>query len=259
MALMVLALALAPFARAQEGSATPVMTTVVVPVVGSIMGIDNIRWRTDVELRNDSRSDATVIVTLPTAAEQPSLVLPAIPPGGVLRFQDIVGEVFSLDSAISPLVVQTEGRRSISIRATVYGSRGTDVIGTQQIPVDYSASFFPMRTLQGLSFSDGFRTNIGLSNLGDKDAIFTLALQRVPGRNVAVTHIALPPSSLWHASIQTVFPLITSGENFSVVVETGSPETHVYASVLENGTDSARFVPPIITGLSVIKTATLHE
>ena len=129
----------------------------------------------------------------------------------------------------------------------------------QQIPLDYASNFFPTRVLQGLSFSDDFRTNIGLSNLGDKDAVFTLALQRVPGRNVAVTHIALPPSSLWHASIQTVFPLITSGGNFSVVVETASPETHMYASVIENGTDNARYVSPSIQGISVIKTATVDH
>ncbi|MGZ8796250.1 MAG: hypothetical protein ACXW2F_02810, partial [Thermoanaerobaculia bacterium] len=52
------------------------------------------------------------------------------------------------------------------------------------------------------------------------------------------------PNSLWHMSIQSAFPLITSGDNFSVVVETASPDTHVYASVIENATNSARFVEP---------------
>ena len=244
-------------ARAQ--TETQVMTTVVVPVVGSILGLDNVRWRTEVELRNDTRSEANVVLTLPTTPEQAAIALPGIPAGGVVRFADIVGQAFNLDAAISPMIVQTDGRRSITIRATVYGTRGTDVLPPQPIPIDYTSSFYPARMLEGLSFSDSFRTNIGIANLGEKDAPFTLALQRVPGRNVAVSHITLPASSLWHASIQSIFPLITAGDNFSVVIETSAPSTHVYASVIENGTDAARFVAPSILGVSTIKTAATTE
>ena len=239
-------------ARAQDMP----MTTVVVPVVGSVVGLDNVRWRTEVELRNETRTEANVVLTLPTTPEQAAIALPGIPPGGVVRFADIVGQAFNLDTAISPMVVQTDGRRSITIHANVYGTRGNDAIPPQPIPIDYTSSFFPTRVLQGLSFSDAFRTNVGIANLSERDASFTLALQRVPGRNVAVTHVTLPATSLWHASIQSLFPLITAGDNFSVVVETSAPNTHVYASVIENGTDAARFVAPSIIGVSTIKTAT---
>ena len=242
-------------AFAQEISNGPVMTTVVVPVVGSIVGIDNVRWRTEVELRNETRTEANVILSLPTTAEESVIALPAIPPGGVVRFADIVGQAFNLDAAISPMVVQTEGRRSITVHANVYGMRGPDPVPPQPIPVEYLSAYSPLRVLQGLSFSDDYRTNVGLANLGQRDASFTLALQRVPGRNVAVTHVTLPPQSLWHASIQSMFPLITAGDNFSVVVETSSPDTHVYASVIENGTDVARFVAPWSIGMPVVKTA----
>jgi len=250
-----LALLAATAAIAQEVSA-PSITTVVVPVVGSVTGVDNVRWRTEVELRNDTRAEANVVITLPTAPEQPAIALPGIPPGGVVRFSDIVGEAFKLEAAMSPMVVQTDGRRTITIRATIYGLRGTDALPVQTIPIDDVSTFFPMRVLQGLSFSDDFRTNIGIANLGENAASFTLALQRVLGRNVAVTHVTLPGSTLWHASIQSLFPLITAGDNFSVVIETSAPETHVYASVIENGTDAARFVPPLPIGTSVVQAAT---
>jgi len=240
--------------RAQ--SDVPIMTTVVVPVVGSILGLDNVRWRTDVLLRNDSRTEANVVLTLPTTPEQSSIALPAIPPGGVVHFADIVGQAFNLDAAISPMVVLTEGRRSITIQANVYGSRGTDIIPVQPIPIDYNSSSFPLRVLHGLSFSDAFRTNIGIANLGDNAASFTLALQRVPGRSVAVSHVTLPGSSLWHASVQSLFPLITSGDNFSVIIETSAPNTHVYASVIENATDAARFVAPSVFGVSTVQAVT---
>lgn len=231
-------------ARAQ--SETPIMTTVVVPVVGSILGLDNVRWRTEVTLRNDSRAEANVVLTLPTTPDQSSIALPGIPPGGVVRFADIVGQAFNLDAAISPMVVLTEGHRSITIQANVYGQRGNDMIPVQPIPIDYTSSAYPLRVLHGLSFSDSFRTNIGIANLGENDAPFTLALQRVPGRNVAIARVTLPGSSLWHASVQSLFPLITSGDNFDVIIETSAPNTHVYASVIENATDAARFVAPAV-------------
>jgi len=66
----------------------------------------------------------------------------------------------------------------------------------------------------------------------------------VPGRNLAVTRISIPPNALWHMSIQAAFPLITNGDHFAVVVETTSPETYTYASVIENATNVARFVQP---------------
>jgi hypothetical protein len=235
---------IASVARAQSGP--PVMTTVIVPVVGSTIGIDNVRWRTDVELHNENRTEANVVITLPAAPDQPAILLPGIPPGGVVRFSDIVGEAFNLQLALSPLIVQTEGRRSVTIRATVYGVRGTDLLPPVPIPINYASTFYPQRVLEGLSFSDQYRTNIGLANLSEKEAAFTLALQRVAGRNLAVTNITLPPLTLWHTSIQSLFPLISNGDNFSVVVETGTPDTHVYASVIENGTDVARFVQPSV-------------
>jgi hypothetical protein len=253
--LVAAAMLIASSALGQGESGVPVMTTVVVPIVGSTVGIDNVHWRTDVELRNDTRVETNVVVTLPAAADQPAIILPKIPPGGVVRFADIVSEAFNLEMVLSPLVVQTEGRRSISIRATIYGVRGNEILPPQPIPISYGSTFFPMRVLQGLSFSDAYRTNIGLANLSEKVAPFTLALQRVPGRNLAVTRLVLAPSSLWHASIQSIFPLISNGDNFSVVVETSAPDTHVYASVIENGTDIARFVPASIIGVPTVRSA----
>jgi hypothetical protein len=248
-----------PALAQSDGSTAPAMTTSIIPVVGSITGLDNVRWRTDVELRNDTRAEANVTITLAAAEDQPAIILPNIPPGAVIRFTDIVGEAFNLDSALSPLVVRTEGRRPITIRATIYGVRGTDFLPPQSIPIEVTMPYYAQRVLAGLSFSDVFRTNIGLVNLSEKPAMFTLALQRVPGRNLAVTRFTIAGNSLWHSPIQSIFPLITDGDNFSIVIESSSPETHVYASVIENGTDAARYVPPSIVGIAVIRTAAIDR
>ncbi|MGZ4779364.1 MAG: hypothetical protein ACXV5L_09215 [Thermoanaerobaculia bacterium] len=234
---------LSAFAAAAVADDKPVMVSVIVPVVGSVTGPGGARWRTDVELRNDSKTDATVSLTLPTTPDQPVIVT-TIPPGETIRFGDVVGEAFGMESALSPLIVETLGRRSVIVRATTYAVRGTEISAPQPIALQYGNPFAPIRVLNGLSFSDDFRTNVGLANLGEENAEFVLALQRLAGRNVAVSRIVVPPNSLVHAALQSLFPLITSGTDFSVLVETPSPNTYVYASVIENATDAARFVQP---------------
>lgn len=232
--------------RAQnEGAATPQVSQLLVPVVGTVENFSRTRWRTDVELRNDSRNDADVWLILAGAPDQPAINVP-MAAGARVRFEDIVGQTFGLEGVISPLIVTTSGRRSVSVNATVLAIRAGAVVSAQPIGLDFLTDDYPLRLLQGLSFSDDFRTNIGLVNLGERPAEFILALQRVPGRNLAITRVTLPPNANWHVSIQTLFPLITHGNNFGVVVETRSAQTFVYASVIENATDAARFVQPSV-------------
>ncbi|HSP15609.1 MAG TPA: hypothetical protein VLV78_12730 [Thermoanaerobaculia bacterium] len=218
----------------------PPVSTVVVPVAGRVVGANDVHWHTDLELRNDQRSEVTVMLTMPTAPDANFLILP-ISPGAVIQLTDVAAAL-GLEYGLSPIVIQTNDRKSVSVRATAYGTRGTELFPPEPIAINYGSSYFPVRTLYDLSFSTVFRTNLGLVNLGEQTADFTLALQRIAGRNLAVTRISIPPNSLWHMSIQSAFPLITDGEHFAVVIETSGPQTYVYASVIENATTTARFV-----------------
>ncbi len=225
-------------ARAQEIETT----TVVVPIVGNISGI-GVRWVTSLELRNDTGTPVEVWMLLPTTAEAQAFNR-TLAPNETVVMSDVIAQAFGTTTALSPLKVITTGRRSVTVRANVYPVRADgQVLAAEPITVDYGPTFYPVRYLPGLAFSDDFRTNVGLVNLSeDKSATFVLALQRLPGRNVAVTRITLPPESLTHTSIQTLFPLITSGSDFTIVVETASPDTFVYGSVIDNNTTTARFI-----------------
>jgi hypothetical protein len=229
---------------------TPQSVSVLVPIVGSVIGPSAIRWKTDVELHNDSREEMFVALRLPTAPDGPAIAF-TLPPGGTQRFADVVAEAFGVDAALSPLVVETLGKKSARVAATAYAIREDGVTRGEPIPVVYSDAAYPLRTLNNLSFSDVFRTNIGLVNLGETDATFTLGLQRLVGRNIAVARVTLSPNSLAHTSIQSLFPLIAKGDDFNVVVETTGPGTYVYASVIENATSEARFITPSIGATEV--------
>lgn len=228
---------------ATASAQTAQSVTVLVPIVGSVVGAGDVRWKTDVELHNDTREEMFVALRLPTAPDQPAIAF-TLPPGGAQTFADVVAQAFGIDAALSPLVVETMGKRSVRVAANVYAIHGGDVTRPEPIPVSYNDASYPVRTLTGLSFSDLFRTNVGLVNLGDHGASFTLGLQRVAGRNIAVARLTLPANSLSHTSIQSLFPLITKGDDFSVVIETSAPSTYVYASVIDNSTSDARFIPP---------------
>ena len=233
--LVVPLLFLAATVRAQE------VTTLIVPVVGSTFGPTMIRWRTDVDIANPTALETDVAIELAAIPDAPVFAF-TLAPGQSQHFTDIITQAFGLDSALSPLRVTTPAHHSVLVRASAYALRDAEVSPLQPIDVYSRNTWYPIRALDGLEFSDEYRTNIGLANTGDRDADFLLALQRVPGRNLALTHVRVGANSLQHTSIQSLFPLITSGSGFSVVVETASRDTHVYASVIENATNAAKFV-----------------
>jgi hypothetical protein len=239
LAILLLLCSAAAFAQSEETRHVAVM----VPVVGRVWGASGVHWRTDLELVNDTASPESILLSLPTAPDQPFMSFD-LPPHGTQRFNDVIGQLFGLDRALSPLMVQTEGIHSVRVNASVYAVQGDRVTSQEPIAIAYTDVFFPIRALYGLTFSDAYRTNIGLANLNDQDALFTIALQHVGGRNIAVTQLQVPANTLWHASIQSLFPLITKGEDFSVLIETGSRDTYVYGSVIANGTNEARFIQP---------------
>lgn len=224
-------------ARGQETA------TSFVPIVGNVFGSDRSRWLTDVEVANTSRFDVDVAIELPSIPISAPLFF-TLSPGQSQRFPDIIGQAFGLDGALSPLRITASRHNGVVVRAFAYAVGGETLGPPQPIQVYSGDTWFPVRILDGLSFSEAYRTNIGLVNAGDNAADFVLALQRVPGRNVAVTRMRLAPSEVAHVAIQALFPMITAGHGFSVVVETSARNTHVYASVVESETNYGKFVAP---------------
>jgi hypothetical protein len=219
------------------------VSTAIVPVVGNVLGVPG-RWLTNVEIANAGAVDLDVALELPAVPDASPLFF-TLSPGQVQRFPDIVGEAFGLPQAISPLRITTNHRRGVQVRAQAYPMDQPEA-PMQALDVYDADVWFPVRVLDGLAFSDAYRTNIGLVNLGTAPAEFVLALQRIPGRTIAVSHLRVEPGSIRHDAIQALFPLITAGTGFAVVVESGTRDTYVYASVIESATSSGKFISPRI-------------
>lgn len=240
----VLAILVVVLAAANAAAQQNVTSTAVVPVVGSVIGATNVLWKTDVEIINDT--GGAVIVALELTAVQDAAMILEMAPGGVERFSDIVTQAFGVEVALSPLRITTTGRRSVTVKASAYAVRDGYVSKVQQLGTTYGTEYAPFRALDGLGFADDLRTNIGLVNFSERETDFLIALQRLPGRDLAVNHVRVAPESLLHISIQSLFPMIAKGENFRLVIETLVRDTYVYASVIDNQ-HSGTFVQPRVT------------
>jgi hypothetical protein len=239
-------------AQTPATEAEPAYVDVVVPIVGSVPGPNQLQWKTDLELVNDFPTAMDVVVQLVADPDQQFRFV-TLPARGRVLLPDVVGELFGSQTTLSPLLVRTPGSRSVTVRAIAYATRGAERMAPQPIAVHYGPTYAPRRILDDLPFSEEMRTNVGLVNLSERDAFFELALQKVSGRDLARTQVVLPPFAVWHGAVQTMFPLVTKGESFSIVVDTLTPETYVYASVVNNETSAGRFVDPRVGELRVAR------
>lgn len=214
----------------------------VVPVAGSVRGVGDVEWRTDVVITNPFPADVEVILTMPALPNEP-FFMTTIPARATVRLVDIARQAFGTTGRLSPLVVHTLGPVSVAIGAEAYPVREGLATYRQAIPAMQVMAGVGLHRFAPLAMNERYRTNIGLVNLGETETAITLAVQRVAGRNLASTTIPIPPRSLVHAPLRGLFPLLPDGDHIILIAQSASADTDVYASVIENETQRAVFVP----------------
>ncbi|MHB0971686.1 MAG: hypothetical protein ACYC7A_12885 [Thermoanaerobaculia bacterium] len=249
LALTLLLIAMSAQAQnAPEDPATPpeppefVMSRVVVPVAGSVKGAGDFEWRTDVVITNPLASDVEVILTMPALPNEP-FMMTTIPARATVALMDVARQAFGSPGKLSPLVVHTIGPVSVAVGANAYPVGVGIAPYRQAIPALQTMAGTGLHRLAPLAVNDRYRSNVGLVNLGEEAALITLAVQRVAGRNLAMTTIPVPPRGLVHASLRELFPLLPEGDKIILIAESVSSETDVYASVIDNESQRAVFVP----------------
>lgn len=216
-------------------------TRVVIPVAGSVPGVNGIQWRTDVALTNPTRADLEVILTMPALPNEP-FFMTTIPAGQTVILPDISRQAFGTAGRLSPLEIHTFGPVSVSVAAEAFPIKDGVPGIRQPIPVSFAPAGPGLHQLGPVTFTQQYRTNVGFVNLGETETTVMLAVQRVAGRNLAATALPLPPRSIVHAAINGLFPLLPESDNLTLIAEIDSPNVDVYASVIHNETHQARFV-----------------
>lgn len=237
--LAALTLATSLSAAAQELT----VSEAIVPVAGSIQGLGGVVWSTDVALHNPLPYDVDVVLSLVGVPDDPFL-FSTIAAGDTLTFPDLPRQTFGVFGRLAPLRVQTLAASSVTVAAVVHGLTGDGPTEPEVLTVQYGRSRPMLQTIPALIVGTQFRTNVGIVNPSETDATVLLALQKVAGRNIAVVTRSIPPRTHIQLPLDTIFPLLTEGENVSLVVEHTNPEAYVYASVIANDTHNARYYGP---------------
>lgn len=245
--LLVFALLLAPSAWGQELPEEPMqISRALVPAIGQIGGFKGVVWHSDVVIHNDLASEVTVIVN-PLGWPELFQML-TLAPGESVIYPNVAADSFGIANGIRPLVVQTLAGRSVSVYATAWGMDGERQTPRQLVPVLYEElAISTVQSLPSLQMNDAARSNVGLINLNEQPVTFSLALQRLQGRPLATKLVTVGPESSVHVPLNVLFPLVTEGSGLTLLVDSISPRTWAYASVVDNDTHEARFVMPFVS------------
>jgi hypothetical protein len=221
----------------------PVVSRAVVPVVGSVQGGFNTVWRTEVTIENRTGQDQFVTLTLVSDPSE-SFFSTMMGVGESVTFGDVSQEAFGKAGLLSPLLVQTIGDRSVSVRATTHAVRESEVIASHAVPVIYGKRPRGEMVLGPVTHDKEVRTNIGLVNLNETPVNFTISIQKVPGRSLAVNTLTVPPRGMVHSLVDVLFPLLEEGRDLMIIVDPSEGNAYAYASMIRNNDGSTRFFAP---------------
>lgn len=238
------ALALVALLPATLSADEPTYSTTIVPLVGTVRGVGDVRWRSDVRIVNGSNEPVDVILELPTAEGRPWIMQP-VGAGETLLISDIAREAFGSENLLSPLYVHAvSSRRPLTVLTVISGEGPAGAVAPQVPIANYAGSFPARQTFTRLAWTDDYRTNVGLVNLEETTVTVTLALQRVSGRTFATTKMTLQPVSLIHLPLQELFPVLGKSGDLILVAEFSSSRAYAYASVIRNDTHAGVFASP---------------
>lgn len=244
--ILVLASGLAGAQEIPDPEEPLVISRALVPAIGQIGGFKGVVWRSDVALHNDSPTEVTVVVHPLGVPELFQMM--TLAPGESTVFTNVAADSFGISSRVLPLLIQTIGRRSITVYATAWGIVEGRPTPHQIIPVLYEELLISTaQRLTSLQMNEGARSNIGLINLNQQPVTFSLALERLEGRPLATLSLTVGPESSIHVPLNVLFPMVTEGSDLTLVVDSIAPRTWAYASVVKNETHEATFVLPFIS------------
>ncbi len=224
-------------------------TTLYIPAAAHSSGAAGTLWRTDLELHNPG--DAAVAVTVALLKRNESNMEPAtsqltLAAGSSQRFEDVLADLFSFSGAAALRLVVSDGEVLASSRT--YNDRPDGTYG-QLVPAFTAAQAFgdgePARIVQ-LSESDsdetGYRTNIGLLNLGSSTLLAELDLYTSDGTLLGSVDQYVSPYE--YRQLDRVFRQVTSvtvDDGYAVIA--GYEPFLAYASVVDNRTGDPVFLP----------------
>lgn len=237
-------------------SAGPEDPDVFVATGAHQIGYNDTVWRTDLEIHNPGATTVTYRIALlrrDTDNRTPQTVEFTLRGGRSVHHPDVLFDSFGFEGAAALRVTPVEG--SLVIHSRTYnqlplGSYGQFVPGMTRAQAVVSGQ---EARLIGLfhdpSLSSGFRTNFGMVNASSAPITVEVSFRRSNGGSIGTRMYDL--KVLEFKQINKVFEEVTSepiaaGFLLVKVVTTGA-RLYAYASMVDNVTGDAIFIPAVVT------------
>jgi hypothetical protein len=219
----------------------------VITAAAHVGGVNQSVWRTDLDIHNTGAMSQLVEVELlraDQANETPQRATVMLSPYASVRYVDVIESLFATEGVGSIRILAAEdGIRSSS---RTYNDEADGTFG-QGIPAeDMSAAFGfgDVGRLVGLSAAagtdDGFRTNIGVVNLGG--GMITVNIDLYAGDGAYLETVTVELDAYEQTQVNGVFSTATDVGYAEVWTETAGGSFLAYGSVVDNITGDPTYI-----------------
>ena len=226
--------------------------TLYVPAAANAEGVNQTRWRTDLQVKATDGGDATFTVELletGRANTDPTAIERTLAAGESLRLGNLLDSAFGFTGTAALRVAATDGRILVSSRTYNDAPAGTYGQTVPGVPEEATTATGARATLIQLSRSPdpsaGFRTNVGFVNVTDGTISVDVELFAADGSSLGAVSRNL--RAFEHKQVNDVFHAVGADDvvdGYAVVGTASAGGRFIcYASVVDNGSGDAVFIP----------------
>lgn len=218
----------------------------VIPAVGRTAGAGGTYWKSDVSLHNPTGAAVNVSMYYLAAGADNMNAVPrvvSVPAGHTVSVGDVLAS-FGIASGSGALRL-TNPNGTIVASSRTYTSRADGGTYGQSIDPARTPSFSASSVVTGLKSNSGYRTNLGMVNLGSSPITAVLTLHRADGSAAGTARVGLAPRSQAQASLASLYPGVdvSSLGNFTVRARSeGGSTLFTYGSVVDNTSGDPIFI-----------------
>ncbi|MGD8441122.1 MAG: hypothetical protein PVG53_11335 [Holophagae bacterium] len=225
--------------------------TLYLPAAANVEGVNQTRWRSDVQVKAQGGTGASFTVELLESGannSQPIALDFTVGVGQSLRLGNLLDTGFGFEGTAALRLTATAGRIAATSRTYNDAPAGTYGQTVPAVTDEDAISYGDDATVILLSRSPdpatGFRTNLGLVNLTGGQIAVEIDLFAADGTNLGAVSRSLRPFE--HRQLNDVFHLAGADDvpdGYAVVRTTSDGGRFLaYASVVDNGTGDAIFL-----------------
>jgi hypothetical protein len=233
------------FIPAQKASAIPTVDHQIIPVVARSQGAYGTHWQSDLWLFNDAVSAKILDLTYRTADSSYRASL-AMEPRHIMEIGDILSRLFPAAGEGAGSLHFT-GASEVLIVSRTYNQSGSGTYG-QFIPAGGPERLLlpgKMGWLLQLQCNDDYRTNVGFSEYSGQDADIEIDLFSTEGTLLARGNFTVPANR--NMQISDIFSALGVPCGYPAayarIVNISGGSIYPYASVVDNRTGDATFIP----------------